>query len=104
MATRLRDVKIEETFVVSSISEDAILGMPFLAAHNCTMDFGRPVLTINGRELTCTDRHGWLLASRVQICWGVTISPETETNILCRLTSRNHCPIGMVEGDTDQVL
>ena len=33
LPVRLRDVKTEEVFVVSQIGEDAILGMPFLAAH-----------------------------------------------------------------------
>ena len=36
---QMRDVKAEEIFVVSRINEDAILGMPFLVAHNCSMEF-----------------------------------------------------------------
>ena len=36
---KVRDVKLEEIFVVSQISEDAILGMPFLANYDCRMDF-----------------------------------------------------------------
>ena len=31
LTIRLRDLALEETFVVGRISEDAILGMPFLA-------------------------------------------------------------------------
>ena len=34
---RLRELLIEETLVVSRISEDVILGMPFLAHHSCTI-------------------------------------------------------------------
>ena len=40
---RVRDVKAEEVFVVSRINEDAILGMPFLVAHNCAMEFNQPI-------------------------------------------------------------
>ena len=39
---QLREVKIEETFVISQLSEDAILGMPFLAAHRRNLDFTKP--------------------------------------------------------------
>ena len=35
LAIRLRQVKLEETFVVSQISEDAILRMPFLVEQGC---------------------------------------------------------------------
>ena len=44
LAIRLRQVKVEETFVVSQISEDAILGMPFLVEQGCSMDFTKPVI------------------------------------------------------------
>ena len=40
---RLRDMRTEATFVVSHISEDAILGMPFLTTHHCALDFERPL-------------------------------------------------------------
>ena len=32
-------METEEVFLVSRIDEDAILGMPFLVAHNCAMEF-----------------------------------------------------------------
>ena len=32
-------MKVKEVFLVSSINEDAMLGMPFLVAHNCAMEF-----------------------------------------------------------------
>ena len=35
---RVRNVKVEEAFVISQISEDAILGMPFLRVQRCAMD------------------------------------------------------------------
>ena len=54
----LRNVKFEENFVVSQIREDAILGMPFLMARDCTMSFERSVVTLEGRELPYTDGYG----------------------------------------------
>lgn len=54
---RVGDVKAEEPFVVSMITEDAILGMPFLMAHQCCMDFKKQILQVDGKEQTCTDRH-----------------------------------------------
>jgi len=30
---------IHETFIVSQLKEDAILGMPFLEKHQCQMNF-----------------------------------------------------------------
>ena len=60
---RVRDVKLEEIFVVSQINKDAILGIPFLARHGCRMDFTWAIVTIGEHELVCTDRFGRLMAS-----------------------------------------
>ena len=101
---KVRDVKLEEIFVVSQISEDAILGMPFLTNHDCRMDFTKPVVTIGERELVCTDRYGRLMASRVQTVKKVTIPPRTEVALSCRLTSHNHVPEGIIESLSDKVV
>ena len=101
---KVRDVKLEEIFVVSQISEDAILGMPFLANHDCRMDFTKPVVTIGERELVCTDRYGRLMASRVQTVKKITIPPRTEVALSCRLTSHNHAPEGIIESLNDKVV
>ena len=55
LSIRLRQVKLEETFVVSQISEDAILGMPFLVEQGCSMDFTKPVIHLGEQEIKCTD-------------------------------------------------
>ena len=91
---RVRDVKLEEIFVVSQINEDVILGMPFLARHDCKMDFARPVVTIGECELVCTDRFGRLMASRVQTIRRTTILPRTKIALSCLLTSHNHASEG----------
>ena len=48
---RLRDRALTITFVVSRLGEDAILGMPFLVDHDCEMEFGRPILKMQGTAL-----------------------------------------------------
>jgi hypothetical protein len=83
--------------VVSRISEDAILGMPFLIHHQCALDFSRPVVRVSGKELLCTDRYGRLLLNQVQ----VVIPPRTEKTVTGRVTSRNYCPVGLVEAQVD---
>lgn len=46
---RARDTR-EEIFVVSRISKYVKLGMPFLTARSCSLDFAGPVLLVDGRE------------------------------------------------------
>jgi len=38
---RVRDQVISETFIVSQLKEDAILGMPFLKRYRCHIDFNK---------------------------------------------------------------
>ena len=44
-----------------------ILGMPILVAHNCSMKFNQPIVQVDRKWLKCTNRHGWLLVSNVQV-------------------------------------
>lgn len=83
----VRDTRVEEVFVVSRISK-TILGMPFLSAHNCSLDFARSVLRVDGRDLICTDRYGRLLMSNVKVTREMVIPPRTETALLCRHMAR----------------
>ena len=99
---RVRDVKAEEVFVVSRINEDAILGMPFLVAHNCAMEFNQPIVQVDGRKLKCTARHGWLLVSSVQITHGLVVPPRTEMVVPSRVNTRKFCPLGVIERQTDR--
>jgi len=50
---RVRDQAIHETFIVSQLKEDAILGMLFLKKHQCHMDFQKSVVVMAGKELVC---------------------------------------------------
>ena len=63
---RLKGLRLEEIFVVGRVSEDVILGLPFLAKHQCTITFDFPVLSIAGKQVPCTDCHGRQLTSGVQ--------------------------------------
>ena len=101
---RLRQVKTEEVFIISQINEDAILGMPFLVDRHCSMDFRKPIIQLDGHELKCTDRQGRLLSNHIQTVKGGTLPPESERTMLCRVTSRNYCPMGIVEALPDGVL
>ena len=98
---RLKELLIEERLVVSRISEDVILGMPFLAQHSCTIDFNSTKVIVDGRQIECTDRHGRRLSSSVQLIRETTIPPETEMTLQCRVTAKEYCPVGLIEGKTD---
>jgi len=49
---------VVETFIVSQLKEDAILGMPFLKQHRCHIDFKKSPVVMVGRELTCVNQFG----------------------------------------------
>ena len=89
---KIRDVKLEDIFVICQISEDAIVGMLFLANHDCQMKFTKLVVTIERRELVCTDRYGRLIASWVQTVKKATIPSKTKVALSCRPTSYNYAP------------
>ena len=92
---------MDEKLVVSQISEDIILGMPFIANHNCSIDFHSTRVMVDGRQIECMDRHGRQLTSSVQLVRETTIPPETEMTLQCRVTAKMPCPIGLIEGRTD---
>ena len=98
---RLKELLVDEKLVVSQISEDIILGMPFIANHNCSIDFHSTRVMVDGRQIECMDRHGRQLTSSVQLVRKNTIPPETEMTVQCRVTAKMPCPIGLIEGRTD---
>ena len=94
---RLRDVKTEETFVISSIKEDAILGMPFFKQNKCTIEFEQSTMKIGSRFLRCTDRLGRSLTSKVQVVQQMVLPPSSESHFICRINTQAHQPMGIVE-------
>ena len=79
----VRNVKTEEVFVVSRISKDAMLGMPFLVAQNGSIESNQPIVQVDRRKLKCTNWHGRLLVSKVQVTRELEIPPETEMAVPC---------------------
>ena len=103
LEVRIKGLCLEEVFVVGRVSEDIILGMPFLSEHQCTMTFGVPIISIAGKQIRCTDRHGRQLSNDIQAVRGVTIEPRSEKVILARVTTQSYCPLGVVEGVSDRL-
>ena len=97
-------VKFQETFVVGVINEDAILGMAFLTAHNCSIDFATSEVKVGERAVACADKHGRRLTTKVQAKRAFTIPPFTETNVIGRVTTRNYPAMGVVEGVSNEIL
>ena len=94
---RLRSEFVKISFVIADIDLEAILGMPFLQSQDCHVRFADSILSINGRQLPCTDRHGIELASKVQVIHNVIIPPYTEQLVPCKLSNPISSDIGMVE-------
>jgi len=63
----VRDQAIRETFIVSQLKEDAILGMPFLKRHRFLIYFSKSAMLMASQELTCVDKFGRPLMGGVQV-------------------------------------
>lgn len=101
---RLRDIKTEETFVVSGIKEDAILGMPFLKENKCIIEFEQSTINIGLKSLQCTDRLGRLLTNKVQVVRQTVLPPSTESHVICRINTQAYPPVGVVERSEGSLL
>jgi len=93
---RVHDQKIQEIFVISSLEEDAILGMPFLKRHGCRIDFSRSALLTAERELTCVDKSGRPLAGSVQAVRKCAIPGRSRATIHCRVNDSRLSGLGVV--------
>ena len=71
--------------------------MSVLSDRRCSTTFGVPVLSIEGEELHCTDRHGRQLVNDVQVGRNTVLEPATEKLVLARVTTRSYCPMGVME-------
>jgi len=95
---RVRDQAIQETFVISQLEEDAILGMPFLKRHGCRIDFHKSAMLMAGKELTCVDKSGCPLAGGVQVVRNCTIPGRPRATIHCRVNDSQISGLGVVKG------
>jgi len=85
---RVHDQAIHETFIVSQLKEDAILGMPFLEKHQCHMGFQKSVVVMAGRELVCVDKFGRPLVGRVQVVRDCTVPGRSQATLHCRVNCK----------------
>ena len=53
---------------------------------------------MGGKTIQCTDRMGRLLANKVQIIQALTLPPDREVHVRCRLNSEPSGPVGLIEG------
>ena len=53
----LKGVPMREVFAVRPIQEDAILAMPFLYTHQCTMVLGTPEVYVDGKRISCAEKY-----------------------------------------------
>jgi len=95
---RVRDQAIQETFILSHLEEDAILGTPFLRRHKCHMDFHKSAVLMAGKELSCVDKFGRPLVGGVQVVRNCTVPDRSWATIYCRVNDRQLSGLGFVEG------
>jgi len=95
---RVRDQAIHETFIVSQLNEDALLGMLFLEKHQCRMDFQKSVVVFAGNELVCVDKFGRPLVGGVQVVRDCTVPGRFQATLRCRVNCREIAGLGVVEG------
>jgi len=89
---------ISETFIVSQLKEDAILGMPFLKRNKCHIDFNKSAVVMAGHELACVDRYGRPLVGGVQVVQRCTVPGRSRATVRCRVNCREISDLGVVEG------
>jgi len=94
---RVRDQAIHETFIVSQLKEDAILGMPFLEKYQCRMDFQKSVVVMAGQELVCVDKFGRPLVGGVQVVRDCTVPERSQATLRCRVNCKEIAGLGVVK-------
>lgn len=94
---RLRNVTFREEFLVSRISDEAIIGMSFLRRQECTLDCDRGILVMGSETIPCVNKAGRLLANKVQVLRQTVLAPGKEAQLHCRLTTSPSGPVGLVE-------
>lgn len=83
--------------MIEDIEHDAILGMPFLRDYHYEIKCAEYILTMNGKNLTCTDRGGIDFVSKVQVIGNIHITSGTEQLVKCRLLNPICSSMGMIE-------
>jgi len=76
----------EVEVAVSDVLEELILGIDFLAAHNCKWDFGEAKVTIEGLEILLYQRPSRVAIRRVYVKENSVVPPHCEMNIPVKVT------------------
>ena len=90
--------------MVGQIDEDVILGMPFLAQHDCSIDFHKQALQLGGKELQCTDRLGRPLVCNVQVHRNTKIPSRQEVTVVGKVPEDMKDASGVIEGGNEPIL
>ena len=98
LSGRLRNMPFEARFLVCRISDNVILGMELLSRHDCSVACNKGLLVMGVKTIQCTDRMGRLLANKVQIIRMLTLPPDKEVHVKCRLNSEPSGPVGLIKG------
>ena len=104
LTLKIRHFTTKEIFVAGQIDEDVILGMPFLAQHDCSIDFHKQALQLGGKELQCTDRLGRPLGCNVQVYRNTEIPPRQEVTVVGKVPEGMRDVSGVIEGGSEPIL
>lgn len=82
---------------MSQISDDAILGMPFLEEHRCRVYFEKVTLHLAAQDLVCNDRYGRLLRSHIQVVNQQHINPCSAMLLADKIPTQNQKSLELAE-------
>jgi len=100
---RLRNQVIYETFIVSQLKKDAILGMPFLEKQQCHMDLQKSAVVMAGKKLVCVDKFGRLLVGGLQVVLDCTVLGRFQAILRCRVNGKEIAGLAVVKGMHDAI-
>ena len=91
----------QRVYVADEIAEPCIIGLDYLMANKCVIDFERRTLTIRDTvvPLAMGSRKTTPRTFRVKVRQSLTIPPSSETAVLCIADGEVRSPSGMVEAD-----
>ena len=99
LSFRIKSLVWEERVLVAQIKDEAILGMPFLVQHGCTLSFKDAVLVAGEHELPCQLQTGEEAIQAVRVAETMTRGPVGERVLRVQVESRTDLPItGVIEG------
>ena len=98
---RLRTLSSQIQFKVADITDHAILGMRFFSEQGSTIHIAQGLLESQGQLLTCVDRAGRPLTSKVQALYTTSLPAGQEALITCRTVWQMDSKAGLIEGYKD---